>query len=267
MNPDNKDDASLTAKMQLHFDGISEAYYKIVDSSPGSYGYYHKKELELIRKEILTSRSLKVLDAGCGPGRHSIEIARNGHELVAVDFSNGMVEKTRNGLSEQKLTGKAKILQADIRNLPFENECFDLVVNMEVLEHLPGYLADCEKSIKEFYRVLKKGGKLIIEAPLKPHRIMLNLTKYNPKLRGISKEEHELYYLRNPLLFANTFWEKDIQNLLLERNFKVECKKHIRFFHEALTERLAFLDSFEAILEAAPIINKLCRESIWVCRK
>lgn len=257
----------MTAKMQKHFDGISEAYYKIVDNSPNSYGYYHKKEVEFIKKEIPSDRILRVLDAGSGPGRHSAEIARKGHELVAVDFSKNMVEKTNRNLKAIIGANKSEVLQADVRNLPFEDGYFDVVINMEVLEHLPGYLEDCAQSIKEFHRLLKIGGRLIIEAPLRPHRIMLYLTRYEPKLKGINKEDFDLYYHKNPLLFACSFWEADIERLLLSSGFRVISRKYIRFFHEALAEKIIFLNQLESIFEITPIINKLCREVIWVCEK
>ena len=53
-------------------------------------------------------------------------------------------------------------VKADICNLPFENNFFDLILCNHVLEHIP----DHEKAISELYRVLKKGGTLIVQVPI-----------------------------------------------------------------------------------------------------
>lgn len=63
----------------------------------------------------------------------------------------------------QELVDKAKakgynVVQGDIRNLPFEDETFGLLVDTSTIDHIPDY----EKALKEYYRVVKRGGNLLL---------------------------------------------------------------------------------------------------------
>ena len=105
-------------------------------------------------KKILSREDLrdkKVLDAGCGEGRYGQYMKERGAIVTGVDFSTGLVK-----LAAGKLD---KVLEGDVRNLPFENESFDVVTCFMVLMLLPN--TDCRRTFEEFHRVLKNSGKLI----------------------------------------------------------------------------------------------------------
>lgn len=72
-------------------------------------------------------------------------------------FTNvDMYEKT-------EVHGKAKYVKADVRNLPMKTGTVDYALASQVLEHLP--MKDVEGAIKEWVRILKKGGRLVITCP------------------------------------------------------------------------------------------------------
>lgn len=93
-----------------------------------------------------------VLDIGCGPGWLSVQYARNGARVTAVDLTDRAVQLTRTHLARRGLNGTVQ--QANAEALPFEDDCFDLVVASGVLHHTP----NPEKSFSEAYRVTKPGG-------------------------------------------------------------------------------------------------------------
>jgi len=97
---------------------------------------------------------LKILDLGCGDGRLSAELVKKGHEVWGVDiFSGGIADAKQKGI---------KAIEADIEEkLPFQDSSFDLVLILDVLEHL----YDGESVMKEVHRILKKDGKTIISYP------------------------------------------------------------------------------------------------------
>lgn len=108
----------------------------------------------------------KVLDAGCGEGRHSFEVCRlNNCTLCAMDLELLCVRKTRYVLlymdSQRVSEGNWDVSRADALRLPFKDASFDRIICSEVLEHV----ADEEQGIRELVRVLKPGGAMAITVP------------------------------------------------------------------------------------------------------
>ena len=95
-----------------------------------------------------------VLDAGVGAGRFSEVLARWGARVVGVDLSFA-VEAARDNLSRFP---HVQIAQADIFELPFAPETFDLIVSIGVLHHTP----DTERAFQALVRLLKPGGRICI---------------------------------------------------------------------------------------------------------
>ena len=115
-------------------------------------------------KRISFIPGTRVLDAGCGAGRHVCEAFRRQDVTVAgVDLKWDDLLKTRNFLSLMKEgnSGKWAVAQANIAKLPFADGFFDVVICSEVLEHID----DDAGAISELMRVLKPGGDLVITVP------------------------------------------------------------------------------------------------------
>lgn len=93
-----------------------------------------------------------VLEVGCGMGTMSMNWARSGAIVTAVDLNPVAVAQTRSRFKIYELEGNIK--QADANNLGFEDHAFDYVWSWGVLHHSP----DLEKSLAEVMRVLKPGG-------------------------------------------------------------------------------------------------------------
>lgn len=82
-------------------------------------------ECDFIEKEIDYNRATRILDIGCGTGRHSIELARRGYPVVGIDLSESLLQRAKEKASERKL--KIEFQKHDARNLPFLQE-FGLVI-------------------------------------------------------------------------------------------------------------------------------------------
>jgi len=106
-----------------------------------------------------------LLDLGCGSGRHLMKNDRVTYYLV--DFSQNMLELAE---TKAKAIGvQYKIIKQDIcKKLPFEDNFFEQAIYISVLHCLPNK-SDRSRSLKELYRVLKKGGIAILAVWNKEH--------------------------------------------------------------------------------------------------
>jgi SAM-dependent methyltransferase len=100
------------------YEALFENYAKRYDSEGFTQGT--SGECDFIEKELGGDRSLRILDIGCGTGRHSIELTRRGYSVTGVDLSPSQLERAR---EKAALAGlQIDFRQADARCLPFEHE-------------------------------------------------------------------------------------------------------------------------------------------------
>lgn len=118
--------------------------------------YNSKVNQELCKKvaERISSND-NVLECACGTGMISIHIATKCRSLIATDFSQGMLAKSRKRCKKIK---NIRVEKANILHLEYPNESFDKIVAANVI-HL---LDQPDIAISELIRVCKKGGKIII---------------------------------------------------------------------------------------------------------
>ena len=110
----------------------------------------------------------KVLDLGCGFGRHAFEAARRGASVVALDAGTDEVNGVAAMFIAMVEAGElaegsvhANVVQGDALHLPFPDGAFDRVICSEVLEHIPDDLS----AMSELARVLRPGGTMAITVP------------------------------------------------------------------------------------------------------
>ncbi len=116
-------------------------------------------EVDFIEKEIAFSKSCRILDIGCGTGRHSVELARRGYSVTGIDLSESMIKKARSNAQNENL--KIDFQVKDARNFSF-NEPFDLAIM--ICEGAFPLMETDEMNfsiLKNAFSSLKPGGKLI----------------------------------------------------------------------------------------------------------
>lgn len=98
------------------------------------------------------------LDAGCGPGFHTIRLARRGFRVQAVDFSEAALEMARKNVTEAGLDDLISLQRENLVSLSFADGSFDYVLCWGVLMHIPNVAS----AIAELCRVLRPGGVLVV---------------------------------------------------------------------------------------------------------
>jgi len=141
----------------------------------------------------------RILDIGCGSGRHTCAAYRFKNVVViGADISRKELVEAKDRLKFHHRLGEYEgsiwgLTMADVRNLPFKNDFFDLVICSEVLEHIP----EEESAAGEIIRVLKPGHHLVISVPrFWPERICWALSSEYTR----SKNGHIRIYKKNRLI-------------------------------------------------------------------
>jgi len=142
-------------------------------------------ECDFIEEEIGFNKQFRILDIGCGTGRHSIELTKRGYDVTGVDLSDSQLNRAKEKALEQNVN--IDFQKQDARKLPFNNE-FDLAImlceggfslmetdemNFEILKNATKALKNKGKiifttlnglfplfhSVNEFYESVQKEGQ------------------------------------------------------------------------------------------------------------
>lgn len=173
--------SNLRARIKIH-----EIY------STNKYGW-----MEWFFHELSFNKNCRILEIGCGDGSlwlKNLSKIPEGVEITLTDFSSGMIKDAKSNLKSFK--GNMTFKVADVLNIPFSNESFDIVIANHMLYHV----ADKEKALSEIYRVLKKQGKFYASTVGKKHLHEMReiAAKFDPSLLSCkSWDATESFQLEN----------------------------------------------------------------------
>ncbi len=107
------------------YEALFENYGEKYDNESFTQGT--SGECDFIEKEINHDRTLKIIDIGCGTGRHSIELSRRGYSMTGIDLSESLLERAREKARQNGV--HVDFSRHDARHLPFERQ-FDVAIMM-----------------------------------------------------------------------------------------------------------------------------------------
>lgn len=165
-----------------------------------------------------------VLDAGCGPGVHSIRVAQAGYNVQAIDISETMLNHARQRVANANLEQKVKFEQMDLTRLNFADNSFRYVFSWGVVIHIP----EAEKALTELARIVEPGGKLALYLTNKAaldHKIEDTARFFASKTLTPEQRSHlgdgYCYNMNNEKLWLWRFDADGIINHLAQHGFKL----------------------------------------------
>lgn len=170
-------------------------------------------------KKILKKNS-RILDLACGYGRITIPLKKDGYNVEGVDITPYLISKAKENARKNKVHINFKI--GDMRNIPYEDETFDVILCIWSPFFELNNKKDQIKAIKEILRVLKKGGFLFADMPY-------NLKSYANKADmfiGKNLIKTKFFGIWSNISFIQT--PKTLKNLMKQlkiRKFKIKIDK------------------------------------------
>lgn len=184
------------------------------------YTSYPGKLCKHIAENYFKPNYETLLDVGCGRGEHLREFQKLGYQVKGVDLSQEVKELLKDT--------EIEILDIEKEQLPYENESFDVLFNKSLIEHL----SNPENFMREAYRILKPGGRLIT---------------MTPDWESVYKIFYEDYTHRTPFTKESLY---DIHQIFGFK--KVEIRK---FKHLPILWKYPWLNIFSKILYYFPKSN------------
>ena len=246
-------------------DRISKKEYadKFVGITPDKLDKLEDRHIKVL--EILSKlKAERLLDIGCGDGNFTMLMARScgAKEVYGVDISEKGIEMAkRNGV-------KALRVDVDEENLPFNDNYFDVVTALEVIEHL----FDPDHFLEEVYRVLKPNGIFILSTPnlAAIHNRIALLFGYQPFPMGVSARmnigriyEPDSEHAQS-LDHDRVFTLRSLKELLKIHKFKI---LEVKGSCAMLPENMRFRRLFKAVDKIFTVFPSLSYRVVILCQK
>ena len=144
--------------MKQWYEEFFENYAETYDKE--SYTQGTRGEVDFIEQEIDFDKSKRILDIGCGTGRHAIELAKRGYHVTGIDLSRSQLDKAIEKAKKENLI--INFFKADARSLDFDNEFAVVIMICEGAFPLMETDEMNYQILENAQKALKPGGKFIL---------------------------------------------------------------------------------------------------------
>jgi ubiquinone/menaquinone biosynthesis C-methylase UbiE len=195
------------AAVARQFDRTSRAYLESAGHSKGL-------DIQIVLRLLEPLPDMRVLDVATGAGHTAVAVAPLVSEVVAIDLSKEMIERTKELVATKGLTNLDATVM-DVEQLSFPNGSFDAVT----CRIAPHHFVDFRRSIAEIVRVLKSGGRFVVEDSCVPQDAELDVFM------------NDVERLRDPT-HVRSYTEKEWKNALVDAGMIVRRVEYFRKQHD-----------------------------------
>lgn len=177
--------------------------------------------------ELPLPKNARVLEIGCGAGFLAIALARRAFEVEAVDHSPAMVDLTRKHARQTGMDSRIHASTEDVHELSFEDESFDLIVALGVIN----WLHDLRKAMAEITRVLKPGGYAVLNSA-RAHALLnpLAIPAFESILERVKREiETTVPHNQRNVAPRHMYLPKEINHYLCDAGLTIIKSTHVGF--------------------------------------
>ncbi|MFC1668291.1 class I SAM-dependent methyltransferase [Chlamydiota bacterium] len=184
-----------------------------------------------------------VLDLGCGSGENTVFLYLKGAKVFAIDYSFEGIVMTQQRLEANNITDNYYLSQMNAEELAFKDNSFDIVLGNAILHHL-----DIKIARDELFRILKKGGKIILREPYVDSRILRCIRKLVP-FKNVEATKYEKVLEKTDIKgFGDVFVDVKIWY------FEFISRIHVLFKSKVIVALLHEIDAF--LLRKFPSLRK-----------
>jgi ubiquinone/menaquinone biosynthesis C-methylase UbiE len=238
-------------EVNTHFDEGS-TYWSDLYFHQDVFGVIHQQRRDVALKYfdfLSLSKESKILEIGCGAGHTTVELAKRGHKIEAMDIVPAMIDLTQKHLEEAGLSKSTNLSIGDTHSLRFSDHSFDCILAMGVIP----WLHDAKKALQEIVRVLKPNGFVIINTDNRRRLNHLLDPIHSPvfmPFKKILKLISEKTGLRKPSTLAkpHMYSIKEFEKMLEISGLKILKFHNLGFGPFTLMNKQIFTDAFGAKL-------------------
>ncbi|MDG2390040.1 MAG: class I SAM-dependent methyltransferase [Planctomycetaceae bacterium] len=119
--------------------------------------------------QSILNDSSDILDLGTGTALIPIEFCRQSKQgnITAIDLADEMLKLAKANIERADLSARVRLIKCDAKQLPFENDCFSVVISNSIIHHIPEPLV----AMRDMVRVLKLGGLLFVRDLMRPDSV------------------------------------------------------------------------------------------------
>lgn len=236
---------SRIAREIKHFSDLGHIWWGAL--TPAGQRRYDIK-FKRFKKLCTPKKGDKILEIGCGDGEFTKRLVSLDAQIVGTDVTPALIKKAQKTFVKKGI----KFFVDDAEKMEIKNESFNVVCGISILHHI-----DLEKSLKECFRVLKKGGKLFFTEPnlLNPQIfVSLNIPWVRKKLEYSPDE------------VALVRWE--VERLLRKIGFSEARVMNFDFLYP-LTPKWAIFtaEKISEALEKTPLLREISGSLIVFAKK
>lgn len=199
-------------------------------------------------KKFIGDNNARVLEIGCGTGLFTEELAKTNNHITAIDVSPDLLEKASSRVRRKNVDFELQ----NAHQTNFTSGSFDFIVGSSVLHHL-----EVDLALKEFYRLLKPGGKIAFTEPnmMNPQIAAQKNITWLKKIMGDSPDE-------------TAFFRWVIKKKLLQAGFSQAKAKPFDFLHPATPRALIFLAKpIGDLFERLPLMKEIAGSLLITAEK